>query len=343
MATTVIGEGVEAQDLSDTERPPKSVFEGVAALNSDLKLDAQVPILPRYKVSQNVDTLSPLRYPGSKKKIISSLVCLIEANGPFPDVFVEPFAGGASVSLGLLQMNAVKRVILADWDPMIAALWLECGENSQRLISDMYDEPVTLSRWDYWRNSDPKTPRELALKCLFINRTSFSGIMNGSAGPIGGRSQQSKYKIDCRFNKDGLAKRIESYAKLYSEGRIVAKHQSWQETLDETKCHPDSALIYADPPYIEKAGKLYVPEFTLHDHRLLATELLQQVDRPWIISYDHEPLALDLYQSTNGVHTYRVEHSYTMKGHRRQQPVPGREVLFTNLPVMPSEIQTKGI
>lgn len=317
---------------------PKPSGENEFETSTDLRVELDMPVLPRFRVPQSNRAISPLRYPGSKKKILSSLMLLMEANGPMPELFVEPFAGGASVSLGLLYVNAVKKVLIADWDPLVASFWLECGEHSHRLIEDMYDEPVTLDRWDFWRGYDPKSRRELALKCLFLNRTSFSGIMNGSAGPIGGRSQASKYKIDCRFNKMGLAKRIQNFAHLYAEGRILAKHQTWQQTLVDCDQAHDSALVYADPPYIEKAGKLYVPHFSACDHRLLASELLRRANQRWIVSYDNQPLALDLYQSPKWVHTYRVEHNYTMKGHMRRQPEPGREVLFTNLPASPSEV-----
>jgi DNA adenine methylase len=292
-----------------------------------------IPMLPRFRVSQVPNTLSPLRYPGSKRKILSSLIQLMEANQPFPSVFVEPFAGGASVSLGLLNSDLVDKAVLADLDPLVAAFWQECGEYPQRLIDDMNDESVTLERWIYWREYQPTNRRELALKCLFLNRTSFSGIMNGSAGPIGGRSQTSQYQIDCRFNKSSLARRIERFGQLYAAGRVEVMHQSWDKTLMELDYEPTAMLVYADPPYIEKAKKLYVPEFTRADHQKMASTLLNCTNLRWIVSYDNEPLALSLYQHQFSVLTYRVEHTYTMKGTERRGPMPGREILFTNLPI----------
>ena len=59
------------------------------------------------------------------------------------------------------------------------------------------------------------------MKCLFLNRTTFSGILGGHAGPIGGRSQSSDHTIDCRFNKDALAERILNVKRLHDEGRIA--------------------------------------------------------------------------------------------------------------------------
>jgi hypothetical protein len=62
------------------------------------------------------------------------------------------------------------------------------------LIDRMWSEPVTLERWDHWRAWRPARPtdRDIAMKCLFLNRTTFSGILHGRAGPIGGRRQRQR-------------------------------------------------------------------------------------------------------------------------------------------------------
>jgi DNA adenine methylase len=36
-------------------------------------------------------------------------------------LFVKPFCGGASVALGLLELGAAQRVLLADLDPLVVA------------------------------------------------------------------------------------------------------------------------------------------------------------------------------------------------------------------------------
>ena len=75
--------------------------------------------------------------------------------------------------------------------------------------------------------------RQLAVKCLFLNRTTFSGILGGHAGPIGGRSQSSDHTIDCRFNKNALAERILNLKRLHDEGRIAGVLSSgWQQSMD---------------------------------------------------------------------------------------------------------------
>jgi DNA adenine methylase len=52
---------------------------------------------------------------------------------------------------------------------------------------------------------------DLGFSTFFLNRTNISGIIN--AGVIGGIEQKGKYKINCRFNKEDLIKRIKLIAK----------------------------------------------------------------------------------------------------------------------------------
>lgn len=305
------------------------------------RLWPEPPLLEGERRPLRLASLSPLRYPGSKRKMIPAIRQLIEANEPPPKLFVEPFCGGGSVSLGLLELDAVETVLLADLDPLVSAFWSEATKNGEALVKDMRKLDVTVDQWDYWRKVQPRSDRCRALKCLFLNRTTFSGIVGSNAGPIGGRAQKSEYKIDCRFNKDALADRILNVKRLADEGRIIGVLSSrWQSTIEGARWRaaeyePKATVFYLDPPYIQKAEKLYELAFAEHDHESLASHLLATEHR-WILSYDAEPLIRRLYSGIRGVHEYRVVHHYTMTG-SRSSPVPGREVLFTNLPNHPTQ------
>ncbi|MDX1887919.1 DNA adenine methylase [Mycolicibacterium sp. 120270] len=305
-----------------------------------LKSEYVPPLLEGDRRPRRLDAMSPLRYPGSKRKMLPSIQQLIEGNIPRPKLLIEPFCGGASVSLGLLEIDAVESVLLADLDPLVAAFWSVATTDAEWLIRAMYKEPVTVERWQYWRNAKPRSIRNRALKCLFLNRTTFSGIIGGNAGPIGGRTQSSEYKIGCRFEKEPLARRIRNVKRLADAGRILRTYEgSWQAAI---RCAeyaaadfgPKESLFYLDPPYIEKASRLYEQPFSDADHRALAAFLTEETDHRWILSYDEEPLVVELYRGKPGVHDFRVTHHYTMAGNRRK-PVPGREILFTNLPNNP--------
>ena len=169
---------------------------------------------------------SPLRYPGAKSGLAAAIAELINASSSSlgrPELFIEPFAGGASTALRLAGSGIVDRILLADADPLVTRFWQIAAADTDWLIDRMQDEPVTLERWDYWRSWRPADPtdREIAVKCLFLNRTTFSGILHGRAGPIGGRRQASPYKIDCRFNKTALEGRLRFIGDLYASNRLA--------------------------------------------------------------------------------------------------------------------------
>lgn len=267
---------------------------------------------------------SPLRYPGAKSGlagIIGALVTGATEKLGKPELFVEPFAGGASTALRLAGAGIVRRVLLADADPLVARFWQVAAAETEWLIDRMLDEPVTLERWDHWRSWQPSDPRDrdTAVKCLFLNRTTFSGILHGRAGPIGGRRQVSQYKIDCRFNKEALAARLRFVGDLYASNRLVDVWcKDWKDTLDDVaewypQLIPNQVIAYLDPPYWSKSPKLYRKSFDPAGgypepspvrpvsplesrdwlggvaHYKLAEYLRHEAQVRWILSYDDHP------------------------------------------------------
>jgi DNA adenine methylase len=330
---------------------------------------------------------SPLRYPGAKSSLSRVIGDLIAAGRRSPqvgcvDLLVEPFAGGASTSLRLVGSGQVERVLLADADPMVAAFWQVAASRTQELIDRISEEHASyvavggshaLDRWDYWRAWAPESgsnratrDRELAIKCLFLNRTTFSGILHGRAGPIGGRTQTSEYGIGCRFNLDALVQRLEYVGHLYDTGRLVDVWRAdWQSTLHGVASHyktllPDRVVAYLDPPYLSKSWKLYRRSFE-HDatgasdswtgpqHLRLAKYLYEQMQYRWILSYDQDERLLtdrSLYagdkmrptaeaRRLNGVHSWHVSkrlvtlnYTASARAGRRAEA----ELLITTLP-----------
>jgi DNA adenine methylase len=263
--------------------------------------------------------LSPLRYPGAKSglaKIVASLITESSKSLARPQLFVEPFAGGASTALYLAGARVVDRILLADADPLVTRFWQVAAADTDWLIDRMWDEPVTLERWDYWRHwtATHVTDRDIAVKCLFLNRTTFSGILHGRAGPIGGRLQESPYKIDCRFNKAALETRLRFIGDLYAANRLAdVWFKDWQATLRDVaewypQLLPDRVIAYLDPPYWNKSPRLYSISFDPAGgyaapmtpsgqnewlvgiaHYQLAEYLRRQAQVRWVLSYDNHP------------------------------------------------------
>jgi DNA adenine methylase len=263
--------------------------------------------------------LSPLRYPGAKSGLAAAIAQLITASTRSlgrPELFVEPFAGGASTALRLAGAGTVDRILLADADPLVTRFWQVAAADTEWLIDRMWDEPVTLDRWDYWRSWRPAYPadRDAAVKCMFLNRTTFSGILHGRAGPIGGRRQASPYKIDCRFNKTALETRLRFIGDLYASNRLADVWcKDWRATLQDVaewypRLIPNRVIAYLDPPYWDKSDRLYGKSFDPAGgyaqrqsppgqaewlagtaHYELAEYLRRRAQLRWVLSYDNHP------------------------------------------------------
>jgi len=287
--------------------------------------------------------LSPLRYPGSKRRLFQYIKKSLEINNLKPSLYIEPFAGGASVALQLLKENLVGKVILIDKDPWIASFWHEVFFDTDWLINEIRTIDVTIQKWWEFKKSEPTTIREQAITGFFLNRTSFSGILEDRAGPIGGKSQNSKYKIDCRFMREVLIDRIMEASKLRSKVYMVM-NCSWDEGVQQVgdlQLQGDlptiNVFMYFDPPFFEEADALYRYYFTNEDHKKLRDYLLELKDK-FILSYDSAEQVEALYghalkNGTNGTQHHNIELLYSLA--KISERKRGREVIISNLQQLP--------
>lgn len=294
------------------------------------------PVLER----ETVSILSPLRYPGSKRRLAGYIKRALELNDLRPSLFVEPFAGGASVALQLLNDGVVDSIGLIELDPLVAAFWKTAFFDADWLVHKIQTVEVTLERWYALKAEVPDGIRERALACLFLNRTSFSGILAPSSGPIGGRQQQSQYQLDCRFPRETLIRRIRQAEALKDRVAFIW-NLPWTNGLARIRQMqqrgrlPANIFYYLDPPFFEKADRLYTYFFRPSDHIRLRDTILD-LDEWWILSYDSIEHVNDLYADAeeSAAHV-EVLYSTSMGGGTRT----AREVIISNLPQLPSEVR----
>ena len=283
---------------------------------------------------REVSILSPLRYPGAKRRLAGYLAEVLRINSLRPKLFVEPFAGGASVALQLLNDGLVEAIALGERDPLVASFWKVVFSDAEWLIKKIKTIPITLENWDYFRANSFRSHRERALACIFLNRTNFSGILTRNAGPIGGRSQRSEYKIDCRFTVETIVKRIRQARGLRRRVYFV-DNADWKETINKVESlrfeHGD-VFYYLDPPFYKKAKRLYEYHFMDEDHVRLHNTL-GQVDQPWVLSYDPVKSILGMY-SHNGCGPKHIDLLYSAAAGNL---VEARELVITNLTRLPKE------
>lgn len=243
-------------------------------------------------------------------------------------VFAEPFCGGASVSLCLLETGIVERVALNDSDPLIAALWgTVFSADAQWLADQVLSVPLTIAEWKRQKSSTPITMREQALKALYLNRTSFNGIIHKS-GPLGGWGQTNR-TLDVRFPREKLSKRIIELGAL-KDRVVVTSNLDWRDFVNQLR--GEGAFFYLDPPYFHKAEQLYGRYFDLAGHVALR-DYLEDLSEPWLLSYDDAREIRELYKPLKL--TARVIDSTYSAHPMGGASFVGRELFFSNLKKLP--------
>ncbi|MFS0688505.1 DNA adenine methylase [Sporosarcina sp. 179-K 8C2 HS] len=263
--------------------------------------------------------LSPLRYPGGKNKTYNYVKHLVVKN----DIrtYIEPFAGGAAVAIRLLINNDVDCIIINDYDRSIYSLWNIIKNNSEDLIELIHKTPITMEQWyiqkEFQENKEIVDELSLAFSTLFLNRTNFSGIIK--AGVIGGKDQKGANKIDCRFNKNSIIKRIERIAS--QSDRIKVCNDDAKEFIEKEIKHTRKSLTFFDPPYYKRGPELYTDFYTHEDHVELAKVIKSQMrNRYWILTYDIAHEIEKLY----GKHEYEKYYlNYSVA-----KPTYGQEFIF---------------
>lgn len=266
-------------------------------------------------------TDSPLRYPGGKTQLAPLVSSVLALNDLQSGHYAEPFAGGAGIAWRLLFTGHATEIWLNDIDPAIYAFWNAAVNQSEALCERVERATLSMKEWHrqraIFKNSSSKS-LDRAFATLYLNRTNRSGILDG--GVIGGLNQNGNYKLDCRFNKVDLIRKIARIGR-YSEVVHLSSEDArpclarWDKTL------PKRSLLNIDPPYYGKGSELYINHFAPEDHASLSRQVFR-LKRRWMMTYDDAPEIAALYKSHP---THRASLLYSAQTKR-----VGTELLITD-------------
>lgn len=239
-------------------------------------------------------TDSPLRYPGGKSQLAPLVIDVLRKNDLLYGSYVEAFAGGAGLAWKLLLNSYVSHIHINDIDRVIYAFWHSALNDADEMCARIESTKITVKEWRKQRaiQEQPKASLiDLGFSTLFMNRTNRSGIIRG--GVIGGLKQTGKFRIDCRFNRQDLIRKIRRIAGHKNQ---VSLHQ-----LDALKFLKtvvpkieERSLVNLDPPYMAKGPDLYNNHYTPDDHADLA-KAVRGIRQPWMVTYDDTSTARILY------------------------------------------------
>lgn len=241
---------------------------------------------------------TPLRYPGGKQKLTPFIREVLQTNGLAGGHYVEPYAGGAGVAIELLLNGDASKIHLNDSCKKIYSIWWSILNEPEAFCRKIRNASLTIAEWRrqqaILRSGDTSDRLEVGFSAFYLNRVNRSGILTG--GLIGGLAQTGTWKMDARFPRNELIRRVELIA---SKKKKIAI-RNWDAERFIAEYLPrlgQNSLVYFDPPYYRKADRLYLNHYSPSDHARLAEAIQTQVKLPWLVSYDGASEIQELYEA----------------------------------------------
>lgn len=237
---------------------------------------------------------SPFRYAGGKfyaRKLILEHV-------PTHKSYVEPFAGGASI---FFAKTKTPNSWLNDIDCDLINCYQIIRDQPEELIQRLNGEKALKDRHTYYKKEyRPKNNMDKALRWFYLNRTSYSGIMNMQ---------------NCFW---GYGDKFSMRPEYWPRNILRTSHKLQNVKLTCTDFEgvidnaPDDSFLFVDPPYFNAdQDKFYVHSFKKDDHFRLNNVLKRNTKRlKFLITYDNCPEIKNLYDWADGIH--EKEWNYTI-------------------------------
>lgn len=284
---------------------------------------------------------SPFRYAGGKFYARK----LILAHVPTHSAYIEPFAGGGSI---FFAKNKVNFNQLNDIDTELVNVYQVIRDNADQLIFLLKKRPETESRipaeltqgvlygdplpatkelHNFFKHTfKPANELERAERWFYLNRTSYSGIMN---------TQNMYWGYGDKFSmqpKNWAQNILRTSQKLQG---VHISNLDFEEVIDNA---PDNALLFLDPPYFNAdQDKFYQHYFSKNDHFRLAECLRRNNERlKLFITYDNVQPVRDLYDWMPEMHdkewNYCIQRTDDQKNGtvRKGERYKGKEIFILN-------------
>jgi DNA adenine methylase len=136
-------------------------------------------------------TITPFRYPGAKNKLLPILMPYLDGILLGHDTFSDAFVGGGSVLLAVASKYPTIQLFANDLDRGVYSFWSIVSDTKRdrldKLLDLMKSKPTIKLFNELRQDFDETDEVACAYRCIFFNRTTFSGIAR--SGPIGGQSQ----------------------------------------------------------------------------------------------------------------------------------------------------------
>jgi len=231
----------------------------------------------------SVPQRSPFRYPGGKSWLVPVIRRWL-SNRPRPTEFVEPFAGGGSISLAVAAERMANHVTMVELDEQVASVWQTVfnQDGAAWLGQQIVSFELTSANLQRVLAQPASSQWEMAFQTILRNRVNRGGILARGAGMI--REGEGGKGLLSRWYPATLRRRIDEAVALAGCISFIAG-----EGLSLLTSYADDrhAAFYLDPPY-SAAGKragLRLYNHALLDHQQLFA-LAAQLTGDVLMTYD---------------------------------------------------------
>lgn len=265
---------------------------------------AEFPIspIPAANVA-SVPQRSPLRYPGGKTWLVPHVRAWLKATGAPHPLIVEPFAGGAVVSLTAVMEELADRAIMVERDHDVAAFWRAALEHGDALMARVRDFTPGREEVERLASQAPADTLEHGFRTLVLNRTRRGGVLAPGAALIK-RGENGK-GVASRWYPDTLIKRLRAIQQ--HADRIEFREDDGVRQLRDMAIHREGACFFIDPPYTAAGGKRAGARLYAHhtvDHAALFATLAESGVN-FMMTYDYSDEIVELVRR-HGFHAETV-------------------------------------
>lgn len=228
----------------------------------------------------SVPQRSPFRYPGGKTWLVPYIRDWLRHKSPRPARLIEPFAGGAIVSLTAAFERLARHVIFAEMDDRVASVWrVVLNGQAEWLAKQILHFDLTLENVTAALKQEPAEMRDKAFQTIIRNRVQRGGILAEGAGLI--KTGESGRGLRSRWYPETLARRIREINR--EKDRLTFVEGDGFGLIEEHKADAEAAF-YIDPPYTLAARRLY-KVWEIEHARLFAA--MADCKGDFLMSYDN--------------------------------------------------------
>jgi len=263
---------------------------------------------------------SPFRYAGGKfyaRRLILEHI-------PYHLCYVEPFAGGASI---FFAKPKAKSNILNDIDEELMNCYRVIRDYPNELTGHLRDEKASKERHAFYKNEfKPRNDMERAVRWFYLNRTSYSGIMNMQNCYWGYGDKYSMRPENWPQNIRRTSVKLQG---------VTLTSTDFEEVIENAE---DNAFLFIDPPYYNAdQDKFYTHAFKREDHLRLCDVLKRNSERiRFLLTYDNSQEVRELYQWARAIYdkswNYTINRTDDQKNGTRRKGTryQGREIFIIN-------------